>query len=72
METKILEFLDQKSGPMATAYIAKYCIFSESLLAGEHPSKSLVQSAYYHLKKLANQGKIRYVPRGCWIKNKEE
>lgn len=68
MEQQIIEFLENQFGIRTTAYIAKFCIFAESLLPGEHPNKSMVRSAYYHLKKLADAGKIRYVPRGCWAK----
>lgn len=70
MEREIIKFLDKQIGVRSTAYIAKYCIFKDAYerngMYQVYPNRSDVQRAYYKLKKLSNEGKIKYVPRGGW------
>ena len=69
---KILDFLKTRTGPSATKLIAGlgiwperyYCIPDRAYIV--IPGKDAVNSAYYYLKQLEKQGKVKQVYRGAW------
>lgn len=68
---KILDFLENQPCPRSTNYIAGEGIWPEQYFhkyknAIVVPGRNAVSSAYYYLKSLEKQGKVKQVYRGAW------
>lgn len=73
---RILEFLETQPCPRSTNYIAGEGIWPDQYFhkfknAIVVPGKNAVNSAYYYLKNLEKQGKVKQVYKGAWsiVKN---